>query len=69
MAYLLIVNPDRKVAVKIIHKADVFTPGEVEGIYREFRFLAGFTRHDNIVRAVDCFHGPKKIYTVLREFV
>jgi len=56
---------DRKVAVKIIDKADVFTPGEVEGIYREFRFLAGFTRHPNIVRAVDCFHGPNKIYTVM----
>lgn len=59
---------NRKVAIKIILKDTVFTPGEVEGIYREFRFLAGFTRHPNIVRAVDCFHGPKKIYTVM-EYV
>lgn len=56
---------NRKIAIKIIQKADVFTPGEVEGIYREFRFLAGFTRHPNIVRALDCFHDPKKIYTVM----
>jgi hypothetical protein len=55
----------KKVAMKVTHKADVFTPGEVEGIYREFRFLAGHIKHPNVVRALDCFHGPKKIYTVL----
>lgn len=59
---------NRKVAIKIIGKSEVFTPGEVEGIYREFRFLVGFVRHPNIVRAVECFHGPKNVYTVL-EFL
>lgn len=54
-----------KVAVKITDKAEVFRPVEVEGIYREFRFLAGMVRHPNIVSAHDCFHGAKKVYIVM----
>ena len=45
---------DRQVAVKITRKSDIVTPDEVEGIYREYRFLSGFTDHPNIVCAVDC---------------
>jgi len=56
---------NRKVVLKIVAKSDVSTPGEVEGIYREYRFLAGFIKHPSVVRAIDCFHGTKNIYTVL----
>jgi serine/threonine protein kinase len=59
---------NRKVAIKINRKQDVFTPVEVEGIYREFRFLAGFVRHPNVVQALECFHGPRNVYTVM-EFL
>jgi len=59
---------NRKVAIKINRKQDVFTPVEVEGIYREFRFLAGFVRHPNLVQALECFHGPQNVYTVM-EFL
>lgn len=56
---------NRKVAVKITNKADISTPGQVEGIYREYRFLSGFTSHPNIVRVVDCFVCTKRIYTIM----
>jgi len=56
---------NKKVIIKITKKSDVFTPWEVEGIYREYSFLALFTKHPNITRALDCFHSPKAVYTVL----
>merc|ERR1719215_1768258 len=59
---------NRNVGVKIIRKCDVFMAGDVESIYREFRFIAGFVRHPNIVRGLDCFHSPLNVYIVM-EFV
>jgi hypothetical protein len=58
----------RRVAVKLWEKVNTFTPGEVEGIHRELRFLKGFTRHPNVVRALKFLHGPKNVYLVM-EYV
>jgi len=55
---------DRKVVVKVTEKCDVVTPGEVEAINRELRFLTGFIRHPNIIPAVDFLHGPRRVYLV-----
>jgi len=54
-----------KYAVKCRDKKHIFTPGEVEGINRELRFMLGYVRHPNIVRATDFLHSPKSIYIVL----
>lgn len=54
--------------MKITPKRDIFTPSEIEGIYREYRFLVGFVKHRCIVRCVDCFHATRNIYTVM-EFL
>merc|ERR1719379_3186042 len=42
----------KSVSVKLTSKDDVSTPAEVEGIYREFRFLAGFAKHRNIAEGL-----------------
>lgn len=56
----------RKVVIKMMAKVDVFTPSEVEGIYREYRFLAGFLKHPHIVHGIEAIHGPTRFYTVLQ---
>ena len=59
---------NRRFAIKVICKDEVFTPFHLEAIWREFRLLAGFVKHPNIVRSIACFHGPKNVYTIL-EFL
>lgn len=58
-------SQNRKVVVKVTCKCDVFTPEEVEHMYREYCFLSYYTQHTNIVHALDCFHAPLNAYTVL----
>lgn len=58
-------DQNRKVVVKMKSKLEVYTPEEVEQIYREYSFLSHHTKHPNIVRAVDLFHTNKQVYTVL----
>jgi len=55
------------VAIKCIDKQKVFTPGEVEGINREYRFLQGFIRHPNIVKAFDFLHSQTYVYIILEH--
>lgn len=54
----------RACVVKVIDKQKVCTPGELEGVYREFRFLNDIMRHPNIVRAIDLLHSPHRVYLV-----
>jgi len=53
------------VAIKCIDKKTIFTPGEVEGINREYRFLQGFIEHPNIVRGLDILHSQTYVYLIL----
>jgi hypothetical protein len=54
-----------RVIVKVIEKAAILLPSEVEGINREYRFLKSFIDHRHVVKALDLLHGPKNVYIVL----
>lgn len=53
------------VAIKVIDKAKVCTPGELEGIYREFRFLSEFVSHPNVAKCLGMLHSPARVYLIL----
>mmetsp|Transcript_146538 Transcript_146538/g.255679 ORF Transcript_146538/g.255679 Transcript_146538/m.255679 type:complete len:355 (+) Transcript_146538:63-1127(+) len=58
----------RPVVLKVIEKSQIFTPGELEGIYRELRFLTEVLRHPNVTHCVDFLHTHDFLYMVF-EFV
>merc|ERR1712061_985298 len=49
----------------VISKDKIHTPGELEGIYREFRFLSGLLHHAHIVRCSDMLHATNSVYLVI----
>jgi len=51
-------------AIKVIDKAKVCTPGELEGLYREFRFLSEITKHRNVVKCLGMMHSTARVYLV-----
>jgi len=51
-------------AIKVIDKSTVTTPGDLEGIYREFRFLSEIVRHPHVVRCLDMMHSSTRVYLV-----
>jgi serine/threonine protein kinase len=58
-----IVNSDgEKLVVKVIDKGRIVTPSELEGIYREYRFLSTLLKHPNVVQCMDFFHSPSFAY-------
>lgn len=54
----------QSVAIKVIDKSTVFTPGELEGIYRECRFLSDMLQHPNVARCIDMLHSQSRVYLV-----
>lgn len=52
-------------AIKVIDKAKVCTPGELEGLYREFRFLSEFVSHPNVAKCLGMMHSPARVYLIL----
>lgn len=52
------------VVIKVIDKVKVFTPGELEGIYREYRFLSEIIKHPNVVRCLCMMHSLARVYLV-----
>lgn len=53
--------------IKVIQKSSVFTPGELEGIYREYRFLSEIIRHPNIVKCVTMLHSSIRVYFIFEH--
>mmetsp|Transcript_50653 Transcript_50653/g.147348 ORF Transcript_50653/g.147348 Transcript_50653/m.147348 type:complete len:491 (-) Transcript_50653:202-1674(-) len=53
------------VAIKVIDKAQVCTPGELEGVYREFRFLSEFVAHPNVVKCLGMLHSHARVFLIL----
>lgn len=53
--------------VKVIEKSSVFTPGELEGIYREYRFLSEIIRHPNIVKCMTMLHSSSRVYLIFEH--
>lgn len=51
-------------AIKVLNKSKVFTPGDLEGIYREYRFLSEIIRHPNIVRCLTMMQSTCRVYLV-----
>lgn len=51
--------------IKTIEKASVYTAGELEGIYREYRFLSDIIRHPNIVRCLEMLNATARVHMVL----
>jgi serine/threonine protein kinase len=54
----------RPVAIKVIDKSKVSTPGELEGIYREFRFLSEIIKHPNVTSCVNMLHSMTRVYLI-----
>jgi len=51
--------------IRIVDKSRIFLPAEVEGIFREYRFLSKIIKHPNIVQCREMLHTPAKLYLVL----
>jgi len=51
-------------AIKVIDKSKIFMPGELEGIYREYRFLSDIVKHVHVVRCLQMLHSPSRLYLV-----
>jgi len=60
-------SPEGKKALvlKIWEKGEIFTPQELEGCYRELRFLTEVLLHPNVARCRDFLHTPNYLYMVL----
>jgi serine/threonine protein kinase len=54
----------KPVAIKVIDKCKVCTPGELEGVYREFRFLNEILKHPNVNHCVKMLHSERRVYLV-----
>mmetsp|Transcript_58680 Transcript_58680/g.107316 ORF Transcript_58680/g.107316 Transcript_58680/m.107316 type:complete len:348 (+) Transcript_58680:1-1044(+) len=52
------------VVIKILDKSNIFSPMELEGIYREVRFLTEVLRHPNIARCREHLHSREFLYMV-----
>jgi len=57
-------DQNHTVAIKVIDKSKVCTPGELEGIYRELRFLSEIIRHPNVVRCLGQLHSSTRVYLI-----
>lgn len=53
-----------RVAIKVLNKYTMLTPGELEGIYREQRFLTELLDHPNIIKCLDMLHSANNIYMI-----
>lgn len=51
-------------AIKVIDKAKVCTPGELEGLYREFRFTSEVVKHPNVTKCLGMLHSPARVYLI-----
>lgn len=52
-------------AIKVIDKVKVCTPGELEGLYREFRFLCELIKHPNITKCLGMLHSTARVYLIM----
>jgi len=50
--------------VKVIDKNNVTALGQLECIYREYRFLSAIIRHPHVARCVEMLHSPTHIYFI-----
>lgn len=55
---------NQPVVIKVIDKANVCTPGELEGLYREFRFTSELIKHPNVTRCLGMMHSLSCVYLV-----
>lgn len=51
-------------AIKVIDKAKVCTPGELEGLYREFRFTSEVLKHPNLTKCLGMMHSSARVYLI-----
>merc|ERR1712080_233922 len=62
---LQVVDPDENsFAIKVIEKNTVTTPSDLEGIYREYRFLTEIMRHPHIIRCLGMLHSISRVYLI-----
>merc|ERR1712232_1213856 len=45
-------------------KSEISTPGELEGIYREYRFLFEICQHPNIAKCRSMLNSQTRVYVV-----
>mmetsp|Transcript_1435 Transcript_1435/g.3244 ORF Transcript_1435/g.3244 Transcript_1435/m.3244 type:complete len:500 (-) Transcript_1435:183-1682(-) len=57
-------DTNHSVVLKVIDKSKVCTPGELEGIYRELRFLSEIIRHPNVVRCHGMLQSATRVYFI-----
>mmetsp|Transcript_6772 Transcript_6772/g.16965 ORF Transcript_6772/g.16965 Transcript_6772/m.16965 type:complete len:498 (-) Transcript_6772:130-1623(-) len=57
-------NRNNSAAIKVIDKVKVCTPGELEGLYREFRFLCEIIKHPNITKCLGMMHSTARVYLI-----
>jgi len=55
-------NEQETVIVKVIEKEAVSSPGELEGIYREFILTSSTLQHPNITRCREMLHSENRVY-------
>jgi len=53
---------EETVIVKVIEKEQVSSPGELEGIYREFILTSSTLQHPNITRCREVLHSEDRVY-------
>jgi serine/threonine protein kinase len=56
---------NRHMAIKVLNKTTILTPGEVEGVYREYRFLMELLVHPHIAKCIEMLHSTSNIYLVM----
>jgi len=54
------------IVVKVTDKSGVTALGELECIYREYRFLSEIIRHPHVVHCMEMLHSPTHIYLVFQ---
>jgi len=51
-------------AIKVIEKDSVKVIGELECVYREYRFLSAIVQHPHVARCLEMLHSPARIHLV-----
>jgi serine/threonine protein kinase len=57
----------RSVAIKVIDKEQVSDPGELECIYRDYRFTSSVMRHPNVAACLELLHSQCRVYLVFED--
>jgi len=57
----------QSVVVKVISKWKHMLPADLEGFYREFRFLSGILRHPHTARVIQILHSSTNLYLIFES--